>query len=90
MSHHDELPSIDPAALDDVTGGLTSTPSTSPASNAQVTTALQGITSSLSSLRNNNSGGSSMQSLLPMMMMGKGGSGGVCPCGCGMASCMRR
>ncbi len=91
MSHHDELPSIDPTSLEDVTGGVTSKASSG--TNTQLTTALQGITSQLSSLgKNSNSSGNSLQSLLPMMLLlGKGGGGGgACPCGCGMANCMRR
>jgi hypothetical protein len=95
MSHHDELPSIDPSTLGDVTGGVTSTASASSGSNAQLTAALQGITSQIASLgqNNNSSSSSSLQSLLPMMMLlgrGGGGGGGACPCGCGMANCMRR
>lgn len=97
MSHHDELPSIDPSALDEVTGGVTSTSSTGSGSNAQLTAMLGSISSSIQGLASNNS--SSLQSLLPMMlMMGRGGAsggsavaaGGACPCGCGMANCMRR
>jgi len=96
MSHHDELPSIDPSTLEDVTGGVTSTASSG--TDTQLTAALQGITSQLSSLgKTNNSSGSSLQSLLPMMLLlgkggagGGGGGGGACPCGCGMASCTRR
>ena len=84
MSHHDELTTIDPSALDEVAGGVTSS------SNAQLTTALQGITSSLATPPANSS--NSLSSMLPLMlMMGKGGGGvGACPCGCGMANCMRR
>jgi hypothetical protein len=90
MSHHDDLPTIETATLDEVTGGVTST-----GSNAQLTTALQGITSSVAGLgANNSNGGSSLQSLLPMMLMlgrgGGAGGGGACPCGCGMANCGRR
>ena len=90
MSHHDELPSIDPSALEDVTGGVTSTSSSG--GNAQLTTALQAITQQIASLgKQNANSGSSLQSLLPMMLMlGKGGGGGACPCGCGMANCVRR
>jgi hypothetical protein len=84
MSHHDELTTIDPATLDEVAGGVTAS------SNAQLTTALQGITSSLAAQPANNS--NSLSSMLPfMLMLGKGGAtGGACPCGCGMANCMRR
>jgi hypothetical protein len=89
MSHH-ELPSIDPAALDDVTGGASAASSDS---SGQLTAALQGITSQIASLKNpknTSSGSSSMSTLLPMMLMlGKGGGGGACPCGCGMSNCRR-
>lgn len=94
MSHHDELPCIDPSALDEVTGGVTTKPSSSSGTNPQLATALQAITSQISSLGQNsgNNSGGSLQSILPLMLMlGKGGGGGgACPCGCGMANCMRR
>lgn len=74
MSHHDELHSIDPAALDNVTGGVTlpAAPTTRPS--------------------NVSPNGGPLQQLLPAMPMngGKSAAGGACPCGCGMASCLRR
>ena len=91
MSHHDEFSSIAPSDLAEIAGGA---PAASQSrSSTQVTAALQGITSQISSLnQSKTSSSSSIQSLLPMMMMlGKGGAaGGACPCGCGMANCMRR
>ncbi len=95
MSQHDELPTIATSDLDDVVGGVTSTSTASSGNNAQLTAALQGITSQIASIGKTNaaSSGSSLQSLLPMMLMlGKGGGagGGGCPCGCSKASCMRR
>ena len=90
MFHHDELPSIDPSALNDITGGVTSTKSST---NAQRTAALQGITSQIASLgqnNNNNSSSSSLQPILPLLLLTKSGAGGACPCGCGMANCIRR
>lgn len=74
MSHHDELPSIEPAALDNVTGGVT----LPAASTAQPSSVSQN--------------GGPPQQLLPAMLMngGKTAGGGACPCGCGMANCLRR
>lgn len=94
MSHQDDqLPSIEPDALEDVTGGVTSSSSSS-SSNTQVTAALQGIMSSLKSIgtANSNSSGNALSQMLPFLLMGRGGAGagGACPCGCGMANCIRR
>ena len=93
MSHHPKLDLdsavLDDDALDDVTGGVTaSTASTDP----QLASALQGITSQISSLsQNKGNSGNSLEALLPMMlMMGMGGGGGSCHCGCGMANCCSR
>ena len=76
---------LDVATLEDVTGGVASS-STDP----QLASALQSITSEISSLsKSKNNGGGSLEAMLPMMLlMGQGG--GSCPCGCGMANCMRR
>jgi hypothetical protein len=88
MSSPIDLPGISLNDLDAVTGGATTSSST--ASDAQVSAALQGITASLANLKSQNSGGSSISQLLPLMLIAKGGTGGACPCGCGMANCMRR
>jgi hypothetical protein len=93
MSNTDEqLPSIDSDTLEDVTGGVSGATKTD--SNTQVTAALQAISSSLASLKSGgNNSNNAFSQLLPMMMLfgGKGGGGGgACPCGCGMANCMRR
>lgn len=84
----DELPSIDSSALDAVTGGAT----TSTSSNAQVTATLQSITNSLANLTSNSQNSqSSFSQLLPFLALSGGfGGKGACPCGCGMANCMRR
>jgi len=80
--HH--FTTIARATLADVGGGTV----TSSSSSAQLTTALQGISSSLASVGQNS--GSSMQSLLPIMMMAMSArGGGGCPCGCGMSGCCR-
>ena len=86
MSHHDELPSID---LTTVTGGTVGSSSSGSGSSDQLTTALQGITSSLAYLKKD-TGGSSFEKMLPMLLMLRGGGGGgACPCGCGMSRCGR-
>jgi hypothetical protein len=97
MSHQDDpFTSLDSESLDAVTGGVTSS-----TSNSQVATALQGIQGSLSSLGqgNNNSSGNVLSQMLPLLMFARGGGGGggggggaagACPCGCGMANCVRR
>jgi hypothetical protein len=61
------LPSIDPAELEAVTGGVTSTGTDDTA----VTAALQSLMSSISDLANNQgaNGGQSFMQMLPMMMM---------------------
>jgi hypothetical protein len=81
------LTTIDLTTLADVAGGTVSSSSSS--SDAQLTTALQGILSSLGKTGQNSGG--SFQSLMPimMMMMLGGGRGGRCPCGCGMSGCCR-
>lgn len=93
MAHHDQdqLPSIDLESLDMITGGVTTRSSSTNDPNGQLTTALQSITSSIASLKNNNNQ-SSFSQLLPMLALsgGLGGKGGACPCGCGMANCVRR
>ena len=89
-NNSDQLPSIDPDTLEDVTGGVTSSSS----NNSQVATALEGIMSELKSIgsaKTNNSG-NALSQMLPFLLMGRGGAsgGGACPCGCGMANCIRR
>ena len=91
MAHQDDqLPSIDPDTLEDVTGGVTSSSS----NNAQVATALQGIMSQLKSIgsASSSNSGNALTQMLPFLLMGRGGAagGGACPCGCGMANCIRR
>jgi len=93
MSDATDLSSISITDLDEVTGGATPPATTQSSTNPQLSAALQGITSSIANLskNNSNSGGSSIAQLLPFMLMARGGSGGgACPCGCGMANCMRR
>lgn len=88
MSTPTELPTISVDDLDDVTGGVTTASPSS--SNAQVSAALQSVTSSIASLASQqNTSGSSLSQLLPIMLMARGAGGG-CPCGCGMANCIRR
>lgn len=78
----DELPSIDLAALREVTGGL--------ADDGKIVAALQSIQDTIKSLGSNNSN-SSWQQFLPFLLMAFGGggghsyagSGGSCGCGCG-------
>lgn len=89
MSHHDQLPSIDAETLDDVTGGVASSSSAS----GQVATALQGIMSELKSVgsASSSNSGNALSQMLPFLLMARGGAGGgACPCGCGMANCIRR
>ncbi len=81
MSHHDAIITLDATTLDAITGGATG-------SDAQLTTALQGITSSLAK-PNQNTSNSSLSAMLPMLLMLKGGRGGACRCGCGMSGCGR-
>ena len=69
MSKSDQLQTIDPAALAQVSGGTTASPPTS--SNDQVLTALTGILNSLQSLATQkpSSGGFSQQEMMLMMMV---------------------
>lgn len=83
MSKHEqeEFPTIDAADLAEVSGGTHK-----PGHNdAQLTAALQSITSSLSALKNQNNGSNnSLTQMLPFLMFAKGGAGGGCPGGnCG-------
>jgi hypothetical protein len=80
----DNFTAIDPETLDDVTGGV----ATATSNNAQVTAALQSVTSSLAALQNQNSQ-SSFSQLMPLLALG-GLGGGKCPCGCGSGNCIRR
>ena len=89
MSHHDPSQDLDAADLAAVTGGVATTPSTS--NNAQVLAAMQSLQSSIKGLAGQqNNSSSSLAQLLPLLALRGGGSGGACPCGCGMANCARR
>ena len=69
MSNHPELPTIDPAALAQVSGGISPVP---PTNQDPVLTALSSILDSLNSLANqqtNNSGGFNQQEMLMLMMV---------------------
>jgi hypothetical protein len=69
MSNHDQLQTIDPAALAQVSGGTTVSTATS---TDPVLTALTGILSSLQSLathNNSNAGGFNQQEMMMMMMV---------------------
>jgi len=67
-SNKDQLQTIDPAALAQVSGGATTTPSTG---NDQVLTALTGILNSLQSLagQQSNSSGFNPQEMMMLMMV---------------------
>lgn len=94
----DQLPSIDPAALDEVTGGLDD-------SDGKILTALQGIQDTIKSL-GQNSTNNSWEQMLPFLLMAFSGSGhfsfnggggqfsvggAACGCGCGgVGFCRRR
>jgi hypothetical protein len=95
MSSHDELPNIDPSALDDVSGA---TGSGSTSTDDPIATALQGIQQSLADLKSNSgNNNNSFAQMLPLMMLlfsgpsgGFGGFGGFSGgCGCGMPGCGR-
>ena len=62
-----ELQTIDPAALAQVSGGTTV--STATASNDQILTALNGILTSIQGLAQPNSGGFNQQEMLMLMMI---------------------
>ena len=69
QSNKDQLQTIDPAALAQVSGGTTTTP---PAGGDQVLTALTGILNSLQSLagqKSNNSGFNPPEMMMLMMVM---------------------
>jgi hypothetical protein len=63
----EDLQTIDPTALGNVTGGTTSSGS------SEVTAALQGVLDSLGSLKNQQSGGGMDPTMMMMMMMMMGG-----------------
>ncbi|HEX3760306.1 MAG TPA: hypothetical protein VHW23_16430 [Kofleriaceae bacterium] len=63
-----ELQTIDPAALAQVSGGTTVTTSSS-ASSDQILTALNGILSSLQGMTQPNSGGFNQQEMMMLMMI---------------------
>ena len=67
MSNKDQLQTIDPAALAQVSGGA-ATPTTSTSSD-QVLTALTGILDSIHSLANQHGGGFNQQEMLMLVMM---------------------
>ena len=102
MSKKDNLPSIDPDDLDQVTGGASRKPTATTGDDAQMTSLLQGITDSLKELSaSKNDKGSSMRDLLPFLLLmqgdyggrggggGFGGGGGCGPGGCGPGGCKR-
>ncbi|HEY5952643.1 MAG TPA: hypothetical protein VIV40_44395 [Kofleriaceae bacterium] len=81
-----KLPSIDPAILEAVTGGLAD-------SDGQILAALQGIQQTISDLGKKSGSGFSFEQFLPFLMFainGGGLGGGACPCGCGRARCRHR
>ncbi len=87
----DELPSIDLAALREVTGGV--------ADDGKIVAALQSIQDTIKSLGSNNNSNNTWQQFLPFLLMAFGGggghfyagSGGACGCGCGgRGRCCRR
>ena len=67
MSKHDQLQTIDPASLAQVSGGTTATRST--ATSDQLITALTGILDSIKSLGQQNTGGFNQQEMLMLVMM---------------------
>lgn len=73
MSKKTELQTIDPAALDTVSGGA-SRASSGGEDNSAVTAALTGILDSLSSLKNNQQSGFGMNEMMLFMMMMNRGS----------------
>jgi hypothetical protein len=92
-----ELPSIELAVLDEVTGGLND-------SDGKILEALQSIQTTIKDLGKNDNN-NSWQQMLPFLLMAFGGSGsfsfgggngqfsiggGNCPCGCGGRGCCRR
>jgi hypothetical protein len=84
-----ELPSIDLAALREVTGGL--------ADDGKIVAALQSIQDTIKSLGSNNNTNNAWQQFLPFLLMAFGGGGGhvyagsACGCGCGgRRRCCRR
>ncbi|HEX7842969.1 MAG TPA: hypothetical protein VF469_36100 [Kofleriaceae bacterium] len=64
-----ELPTIDPAALAQVSGGTTVATGTASSSSDQVLTALTGILSSIQSLAQQHGGGGFNQQEMLMLMM---------------------
>src|SRR5262245_46357301 len=69
MSNHAELPTIDPAALAHVSGGIAQVP---PTTQDPILTALSSILDSLKTLatqQNNSSGGFNQQEMLMLMMV---------------------
>ncbi len=63
----EQLESIDPTALSQVSGGAASS------ANSEVMTALKGVLESINSLKSQQSGGMDPTMLMMMMMMGGGG-----------------
>jgi hypothetical protein len=68
MAHRDELQTIDPAALAQVSGGAATTP-TPTTTNDQLLTALTGILDSIQSLAKQNTGGGFNQQEMFLLMM---------------------
>jgi hypothetical protein len=64
-----ELPTIDPAALAQVSGGTTVTPTTSTSSSDQILTTLNGILTSIQNLSQGQNNGGFNQTELFMLMM---------------------
>lgn len=80
MSKPDQLPSIDPSRLGDVTGGTSD----------QVKQALEGILSTLDDLNSSSSNrGNSFLQWMPFFLLATGGGGFAsgCSCGCGRRGC---
>ena len=69
MSNKNQLQTIDPAALAQVSGGTAAPATTSSTSSDQVLTALTGILDSIHSLATHNSGGFNPQEMLMFMMV---------------------
>jgi hypothetical protein len=69
MPKREELQTIDPAALAQVSGGATSAPSTTSASSEQLMTALTGILDSLQTLATPRNNGFNQQEMILLMMV---------------------
>jgi hypothetical protein len=88
MTHPDQPPTIAAADLVVVTGGATAA-SSSTSNNQQTLALMQSLQSSIQSLASQKNGSNNgIAQLLPLLALR--GGGGACPCGCGMANCIRR